>query len=89
MYVCVYINPRLCLLSPQITPPFKPQVTSETDTCYFDEQFTKEPVTLTPPGENSLAASASQFNMPYFESFSYGGRSLLSSSIGFCDTEMS
>ncbi|MPC54763.1 RAC serine/threonine-protein kinase [Portunus trituberculatus] len=33
----------------KITPPFKPQVTSETDTRYFDQEFTGESVQLTPP----------------------------------------
>lgn len=36
-------------LSFQLTPPFKPQVTSETDTRYFDREFTGESVQLTPP----------------------------------------
>ena len=63
------------LLSPliQVEPPFKPQVTSETDTRYFDEQFTKEPVQFTPP--KSAASFAGE--MPYFQSFSYGARSVL------------
>ena len=33
----------------RITPPFKPQVVSETDTRYFDTEFTGESVELTPP----------------------------------------
>ena len=33
----------------RITPPFKPQVVSETDTRYFDQEFTGESVELTPP----------------------------------------
>lgn len=33
----------------QLTPLFKPQVTSETDTRYFDEEFTAQTITLTPP----------------------------------------
>lgn len=33
----------------QIEPPFKPQVTSDTDTRYFDTEFTGESVELTPP----------------------------------------
>ena len=44
----------------QITPPFKPQVTSDTDTRYFDSEFTGESVELTPPEHpgplNSIAA---------------------------------
>lgn len=33
----------------KIEPPFKPQVMSETDTRYFDTEFTGESVELTPP----------------------------------------
>lgn len=33
----------------RVTPPFKPQVTNETDTRYFDSEFTGESVELTPP----------------------------------------
>lgn len=33
----------------QLVPPFKPQVTSETDTRYFDEEFTAQTITITPP----------------------------------------
>ena len=32
-----------------MTPPFKPQVMSDTDTRYFDSEFTGESVELTPP----------------------------------------
>lgn len=35
--------------SPQLIPPFKPQVTSETDTRYFDDEFTAQTITITPP----------------------------------------
>uniref|UniRef100_A0AAZ3P0F0 non-specific serine/threonine protein kinase n=1 Tax=Oncorhynchus tshawytscha TaxID=74940 RepID=A0AAZ3P0F0_ONCTS len=38
-----------CSLPPQLTPPFKPQVTSETDTRYFDDEFTAQTITVTPP----------------------------------------
>lgn len=41
------------LLSQQLVPPFKPQVTSETDTRYFDEEFTAQTITITPPGQGS------------------------------------
>lgn len=33
----------------QLVPPFQPQVTSETDTRYFDEEFTAQTITITPP----------------------------------------
>ena len=57
-------------------PPFKPQVTSDTDTRYFDEQFTREPVQLTPP-KPGAASYIPPHELPYFQSFSYGARSLL------------
>lgn len=34
---------------PQLLPPFKPQVTSEVDTRYFDDEFTAQSITITPP----------------------------------------
>jgi len=37
----------------RIKPPFKPQVTSETDTRYFDSEFTGQSVELTPPDNHS------------------------------------
>jgi RAC serine/threonine-protein kinase len=37
------------LVNRKIVPPFKPQVTSDTDTRYFDSEFTGESVELTPP----------------------------------------
>lgn len=33
----------------QMVPPFQPQVSSETDTRYFDEEFTAQTITITPP----------------------------------------
>lgn len=36
----------------QIPPPFKPQVNSDTDTRYFDSEFTGESVELTPPEQH-------------------------------------
>uniref|UniRef100_A0A8C5HA23 non-specific serine/threonine protein kinase n=1 Tax=Gouania willdenowi TaxID=441366 RepID=A0A8C5HA23_GOUWI len=38
----------------KLVPPFKPQVTSETDTRYFDEEFTAQTITITPPGQGSI-----------------------------------
>ncbi|XP_046663921.1 RAC serine/threonine-protein kinase [Homalodisca vitripennis] len=57
-----------------ITPPFKPQVKSDTDTRYFDTEFTGESVELTPPEHqgplNSIAEEYEQ-QQPYFPQFSY------------------
>ncbi|KAK6753347.1 hypothetical protein RB195_012753 [Necator americanus] len=37
----------------EIEPPYKPSVQSETDTSYFDKEFTSAPVQLTPPPQRS------------------------------------
>lgn len=45
-------DPRVLSLGsfpPQLLPPFKPQVTSEVDTRYFDDEFTAQSITITPP----------------------------------------
>ncbi|XP_013096502.2 RAC-gamma serine/threonine-protein kinase-like isoform X2 [Biomphalaria glabrata] len=66
------------LVAKKITPPFKPQVTSETDTRYFDEVFTGEAVNVTPPvgiaQHQALVPIAEDMEpLPYFEQFSYHG----------------
>lgn len=66
--------------------PFKPQVTSETDTRYFDDTFTAEPVSLTPPQVShhleSIDEETMDTGMPYFEKFSYhGSKTSLASSV--------
>ncbi|KAI3384073.1 hypothetical protein SNEBB_000285 [Seison nebaliae] len=38
----------------KIEPPFKPEIASTTDTRYFDNEFTKQAVCLTPPNTNEL-----------------------------------
>jgi len=55
------------VLEKKIPVPFKPQVTSITDTRYFDKEFTAQPVELTPPNEETLSTS----KMNNFDSFSY------------------
>lgn len=45
------------LLERKIEPPFKPEVTSATDTRYFDQEFTGESVELTPPKKSSYLGS--------------------------------
>lgn len=70
----------------QLTPLFKPQVTSETDTRYFDEEFTAQTITLTPPDKckyldhsHSSQQLPLMFNMPthlfflYFVFIMWGG----------------
>merc|ERR1719150_588805 len=37
------------LESKKVEPPYKPQLTSETDTSFFDPEFTEEPANLSPP----------------------------------------
>jgi RAC serine/threonine-protein kinase len=37
----------------EVQPPFVPQLSSDYDTSYFDSEFTREPVQLTPPPMNN------------------------------------
>uniref|UniRef100_A0A8C5B0P6 non-specific serine/threonine protein kinase n=1 Tax=Gadus morhua TaxID=8049 RepID=A0A8C5B0P6_GADMO len=49
----------------KLVPPFMPQVSSETDTRYFDEEFTAQTITITPPEKCKiplLAAIISYFS---------------------------
>ncbi|XP_053671840.1 RAC serine/threonine-protein kinase [Anopheles nili] len=57
------------LLHKRITPPFKPQVTSDTDTRYFDREFTGESVELTPSDSNGVLGAIQE--EPHFSEFSY------------------
>uniref|UniRef100_A0A6Q2Z5I8 non-specific serine/threonine protein kinase n=1 Tax=Esox lucius TaxID=8010 RepID=A0A6Q2Z5I8_ESOLU len=52
----------------KLVPPFKPQVTSETDTRYFDVEFTGQTITITPPGQGTLVPLDRR---PHFPQFSY------------------
>jgi len=47
------------LVQKKITPPFKPQVLNETDTSYFDFEFTGQSVELTPPDDDGPSEYAS------------------------------
>ncbi|KFO25451.1 RAC-gamma serine/threonine-protein kinase [Fukomys damarensis] len=56
-----------------LVPPFKPQVTSETDTRYFDEEFTAQTITITPPekyDEDGMDCMDNE-RRPHFPQFSY------------------
>ncbi|XP_070985020.1 RAC-alpha serine/threonine-protein kinase-like isoform X2 [Oncorhynchus clarkii lewisi] len=55
----------------KLVPPFKPQVTSETDTRYFDEEFTAQTITITPPGQEDSMESFDSERRPHFPQFSY------------------
>lgn len=57
------------MLIPQVKPPFKPVVKSDTDVSNFDEDFTSEPVKLSPP-EGNLAEIAEE-DEANFHQFSY------------------
>ncbi|GAB0095615.1 Non-specific serine/threonine protein kinase [Sergentomyia squamirostris] len=50
----------------KIPPPFKPQVTSDTDTRYFDSEFTGESVELTPPDAAGPLGSIPEEPFPQF-----------------------
>uniref|UniRef100_A0A673AUF1 non-specific serine/threonine protein kinase n=1 Tax=Sphaeramia orbicularis TaxID=375764 RepID=A0A673AUF1_9TELE len=55
----------------KITPIFKPQVTSETDTRYFDEEFTAQTITLTPPDKQLNLDCEDPSQQAHFPQFSY------------------
>jgi len=58
----------------KIPPPFKPEVSSETDTRYFDQEFTGDNVELTPPDSDETLDSINEEGpLPHFQSFSYHG----------------
>lgn len=54
------------LVAKKIPPPFKPQVESETDTRYFDSEFTGESVELTPPESDAGLARIQEEQFPQF-----------------------
>uniref|UniRef100_A0AAQ4RZ54 non-specific serine/threonine protein kinase n=1 Tax=Gasterosteus aculeatus aculeatus TaxID=481459 RepID=A0AAQ4RZ54_GASAC len=56
----------------KLVPPFQPQVSSETDTRYFDEEFTAQTITITPPEkcEDGMDAADNE-RRPHFPQFSY------------------
>ncbi|KAH1172586.1 RAC-gamma serine/threonine-protein kinase isoform X1 [Mauremys mutica] len=61
------------ILQKPLVPPFKPQVTSETDTRYFDEEFTAQTITITPPekyDEDGMDCMDNE-RRPHFPQFSY------------------
>ncbi|XP_032478566.1 RAC-alpha serine/threonine-protein kinase isoform X2 [Phocoena sinus] len=67
----------------KLSPPFKPQVTSETDTRYFDEEFTAQIITITPPDRGEGASLQTPSSSPgnrtpcsafYWEGSLTGGR---------------
>ncbi|XP_023818143.1 RAC-beta serine/threonine-protein kinase isoform X2 [Oryzias latipes] len=55
----------------KLTPPFKPQVTSETDTRYFDEEFTAQTITVTPPDKYHALDCNDPIQEAHFPQFSY------------------
>ncbi|CAH0389077.1 unnamed protein product [Bemisia tabaci] len=62
------------LVKKKIPPPFLPQVLSDTDTRYFDSEFTGESVELTPPDNTGILRSIeeeSETLQPYFPQFSF------------------
>uniref|UniRef100_A0A8C1W730 non-specific serine/threonine protein kinase n=1 Tax=Cyprinus carpio TaxID=7962 RepID=A0A8C1W730_CYPCA len=58
------------VLQKKLNPPFKPQVTSETDTRYFDDEFTAQTITVTPPDQCDLDAEDPD-TRAHFSQFSY------------------
>ena len=67
----------------QITPPFKPQVLSETDTRNFDIEFTGESVELTPPDQDDGPSNCTTIAEveESFSQFSYNDLGMVSHKI--------
>ncbi|XP_073769788.1 v-akt murine thymoma viral oncogene homolog 2, like isoform X1 [Danio rerio] len=59
------------VLQKKLLPPFKPQVTSETDTRYFDDEFTAQSITVTPPDKLSCQDVEESGPIAHFPQFSY------------------
>ncbi|CAH7376767.1 Akt2 [Phodopus roborovskii] len=55
----------------KLLPPFKPQVTSEVDTRYFDDEFTAQSITVTPPDRYDSLGSLELDQRTHFPQFSY------------------
>ncbi|XP_071656990.1 RAC-beta serine/threonine-protein kinase [Patagioenas fasciata] len=55
----------------KLVPPFKPQVTSEIDTRYFDDEFTAQSITITPPDHYATSGSPELDQRAHFPQFSY------------------
>uniref|UniRef100_A0A8C5BPW0 non-specific serine/threonine protein kinase n=1 Tax=Gadus morhua TaxID=8049 RepID=A0A8C5BPW0_GADMO len=55
----------------KLIPPFKPQVTSETDTRYFDDEFTAQTITVTPPDKYDTLDAEDADQRTHFPQFSY------------------
>uniref|UniRef100_A0A7N8X8J1 non-specific serine/threonine protein kinase n=1 Tax=Mastacembelus armatus TaxID=205130 RepID=A0A7N8X8J1_9TELE len=55
----------------RLIPPFKPQVTSETDTRYFDDEFTAQSITITPPDKYDSLDAEDSDQRTHFPQFSY------------------
>uniref|UniRef100_H9G6X3 non-specific serine/threonine protein kinase n=2 Tax=Anolis carolinensis TaxID=28377 RepID=H9G6X3_ANOCA len=55
----------------KLIPPFKPQVTSEIDTRYFDDEFTAQSITITPPDRYDSLDSLDADQRTHFPQFSY------------------
>ncbi|NXO46684.1 AKT2 kinase, partial [Locustella ochotensis] len=50
----------------KLVPPFRPQVSSELDTRYFDEEFTAQSITVTPPERCEQLGSLEREHFPQF-----------------------
>uniref|UniRef100_A0A672RIP9 non-specific serine/threonine protein kinase n=1 Tax=Sinocyclocheilus grahami TaxID=75366 RepID=A0A672RIP9_SINGR len=59
------------VLQKKLMPPFKPQVTSETDTRYFDDEFTAQTITVTPPDQYDSLDAEDPDTRTHFSQFSY------------------
>uniref|UniRef100_A0A2I3RZ59 non-specific serine/threonine protein kinase n=1 Tax=Pan troglodytes TaxID=9598 RepID=A0A2I3RZ59_PANTR len=61
----------------KLLPPFKPQVTSEVDTRYFDDEFTAQSITITPPDRYDSLGLLELDQRTHFPQFSYSASTAL------------
>lgn len=59
------------VIDKKLIPPFKPHVTSETDTRYFDDEFTAQSITITPPDKYDSLDVEDSDQRTHFPQFSY------------------
>uniref|UniRef100_A0A8C9IP71 non-specific serine/threonine protein kinase n=1 Tax=Piliocolobus tephrosceles TaxID=591936 RepID=A0A8C9IP71_9PRIM len=59
------------VIQKKLLPPFKPQVTSEVDTRYFDDEFTAQSITITPPDRYDSLGLLELDQRTHFPQFSY------------------
>jgi serum/glucocorticoid-regulated kinase 2 len=60
-------------LQKKITPPFKPKIKSDIDCSFFDEEFTKQPISESIIASKSLFESLNESEQNDFQGFTFSG----------------